>query len=110
MTESAAAITASTATAAGSAAVMAAATPAATARPPWIPSPSWLTVPSTATSRAASAGRPAANQPDPDRKKVAILIFDGVQIIDYTGTWEVFGQAGFDVFKNRVSTGTGVTA
>jgi len=29
---------------------------------------------------------------------VAILIFDGVQIIDYTGPYEVFGQAGFDVF------------
>ena len=33
-----------------------------------------------------------------ERKKVAILIFDGVQIIDYTGPWEVFGQAGFDVY------------
>ena len=31
-------------------------------------------------------------------KNVAILIFDGVQIIDYTGPYEVFGQAGFDVF------------
>jgi len=30
--------------------------------------------------------------------KVAILIFDGVQIIDYTGPYEVFGQAGFEVF------------
>ncbi|HET6277225.1 MAG TPA: DJ-1/PfpI family protein [Candidatus Polarisedimenticolia bacterium] len=29
---------------------------------------------------------------------VAILIFDGVQIIDYTGPYEVFGQAGFNVF------------
>lgn len=29
---------------------------------------------------------------------VAILIFDGVQIIDYTGPYEVFGQAGFRVF------------
>ncbi len=35
----------------------------------------------------------AANQ-----KSVAILIFDGVQIIDYTGPYEVFGQAGFRVF------------
>lgn len=32
------------------------------------------------------------------RKKAAILIFQGVQIIDYTGPYEVFGQAGFDVF------------
>jgi putative intracellular protease/amidase len=28
---------------------------------------------------------------------VAILLFDGVQIIDYSGPWEVFGQAGFEV-------------
>jgi putative intracellular protease/amidase len=31
-------------------------------------------------------------------KKVAILIFDGVQIIDFTGPYEVFGAAGFDVY------------
>lgn len=37
------------------------------------------------------------------RKKVAILIFDGVQIIDYTGPFEVFGQAGFDVFTVSAS-------
>ncbi|HEX7529449.1 MAG TPA: heavy metal-binding domain-containing protein, partial [Thermoanaerobaculia bacterium] len=29
------------------------------------------------------------------QKKVAILIFDGVEIIDYTGPWEIFGTAGF---------------
>ncbi len=29
---------------------------------------------------------------------VAIVLFDGVQIIDYTGPYEVFGQAGFKVF------------
>lgn len=29
---------------------------------------------------------------------VGILVFDGVQIIDYTGPYEVFGQAGFKVF------------
>lgn len=29
---------------------------------------------------------------------VAVLIFDGVQIIDYTGPYEVFGQGGFRVF------------
>ncbi|GLH74784.1 hypothetical protein GETHLI_32860 [Geothrix limicola] len=31
-------------------------------------------------------------------KKVAILIFDGVEIIDYTGPYEMFGAAGFQVF------------
>ncbi|MGQ8365527.1 DJ-1/PfpI family protein [Glaciecola sp. 1036] len=30
--------------------------------------------------------------------KVAILMFDDVQIIDFAGPYEVFGQAGFDVF------------
>jgi putative intracellular protease/amidase len=38
-----------------------------------------------------AAGRPA-------RMNVAILIFDGVQIIDYAGPYEVFGQAGFNTF------------
>ncbi len=32
------------------------------------------------------------------RPKVAILIFDGVEIIDYTGPWEIFGAADFEVF------------
>ncbi|HEV8702074.1 MAG TPA: DJ-1/PfpI family protein [Candidatus Polarisedimenticolia bacterium] len=32
------------------------------------------------------------------RKKAAILIFEGVQIIDYTGPYEVLGQGGFEVF------------
>lgn len=31
-------------------------------------------------------------------KSVAILIYPGVQIIDFTGPWEVFGQAGMRVF------------
>jgi putative intracellular protease/amidase len=31
-------------------------------------------------------------------KSVAILLFDHVQIIDYSGPWEVFGEAGFKVF------------
>jgi putative intracellular protease/amidase len=30
--------------------------------------------------------------------KAAILIFDGVQIIDFTGPYEVFGQAGINAF------------
>ena len=35
---------------------------------------------------------------------VAILLFDGVQIIDYTGPYEVFGQAGLRVFTVSTST------
>ncbi|MEL6543140.1 MAG: DJ-1/PfpI family protein [Myxococcota bacterium] len=36
----------------------------------------------------------ARNQPT----TVAILVFDGVQIIDFSGPYEVFGQSRFDVF------------
>lgn len=39
-----------------------------------------------------------AERPERIRKKVAILIFDGVQIIDYTGPYEVFGQAHWEVY------------
>jgi putative intracellular protease/amidase len=43
------------------------------------------------------------------RKKVAILIFPGVQIIDYTGPYEVLGQAGYEVFTVAASTDPLVT-
>jgi putative intracellular protease/amidase len=29
---------------------------------------------------------------------VAILLFDGAEIIDYAGPWEAFGEAGFEIF------------
>lgn len=32
------------------------------------------------------------------RVKVAIMVFDYVQIIDFTAPYEIFGEAGFDVF------------
>jgi copper(I)-binding protein/putative intracellular protease/amidase len=48
--------------------------------------------------KGSAASMPAPGQLAAQRRKVAILIFDGVQIIDYTGPWEVFGQAGFDVY------------
>lgn len=43
------------------------------------------------------------------RRSVAILIFDGVQVIDFAGPYEVFGQAGYDVFTvaktgNKITT------
>lgn len=41
--------------------------------------------------------RPAPHR-HPQGKNAAILIFEGVQIIDYTGPYEVFGQAGFNVY------------
>jgi putative intracellular protease/amidase len=51
-----------------------------------------LTVHSLAQSPALSGPAPAA-----PRKSVAILIFDNVQIIDFTGPWEVLDEH-FDVF------------
>lgn len=44
------------------------------------------------------------------RKNVAILVFNGVQIIDYTGPYEVLGQAGFNVFTVSNDTATILTA
>ena len=46
--------------------------------------------------------------------QVGILIFDGVQIIDYTGPYEVFGQGGYRVFtvaeeKRPLHTAMGMT-
>jgi putative intracellular protease/amidase len=48
------------------------------------------------------------------RSKVAILIFDGAQIIDFTGPYEMFQAAGFDVYtvaatKEPVTTVAGMT-
>jgi len=45
--------------------------------------------------------------------QVAILVFDGVQIIDYTGPYEVFGQANYQVHlvsktKGRIVTSMGM--
>jgi putative intracellular protease/amidase len=38
----------------------------------------------------------AARAPSP---KVAVVVFDGVEIIDSTGPWEFFGAAGYDVYS-----------
>ena len=48
------------------------------------------------------------------RKKVAVLVFTGVQIIDFTGPYEIFGTAGFDVYtvgetKEAITTAMGMT-
>jgi putative intracellular protease/amidase len=50
----------------------------------------------------------------PARPRVAILLFDGVEIIDYSGPYEVFGAAGFDVYtvgrsKAPLTTSMGLT-
>jgi putative intracellular protease/amidase len=54
---------------------------------------SLLSAPGAGAVRSAGVGQK-------ERKPitVAIVLWDGVQIIDYSGPWEVFGQAGFKVF------------
>lgn len=59
------------------------------------------------------AGASSATAPA-ERPKAAILVFEGVQIIDYTGPYEVFGQGGFDVYtvaetKDALTTAMGMT-
>lgn len=51
----------------------------------------------------------AAAAPD-ERKKVAILLFNGVEIVDYTGPYEMFGAAGCNVYTVGVSTQPVTTA
>lgn len=46
-------------------------------------------------SASSSQAQVSANK---SKLNVAILMFDGVQIIDYTGPYEVFGSAGFNVY------------
>jgi len=43
------------------------------------------------------------------RKKVAIMLFPGVQIIDYTGPFEVLGEAGYDVYTVAAKPGSLIT-
>lgn len=40
---------------------------------------------------------------DNSDKKVAVVLFPGVEIIDFSGPWEVFGAAGMDVFSVAAS-------
>jgi putative intracellular protease/amidase len=59
-----------------------------------------------ATAAAAAAAHP--------HKRVAILLFNGVEIIDYTGPYEVFGAADFEVFtvaesREPITTAMGMT-
>ena len=55
----------------------------------------------------------AATAPAPDRKKVAVLVFNGCEVIDFTGPYEMFGAAGCDVYtvgasKEAVTTAMGL--
>jgi putative intracellular protease/amidase/predicted RNA-binding Zn-ribbon protein involved in translation (DUF1610 family) len=40
----------------------------------------------------------SANKERQPKTTVAILLFDGAEIIDYAGPWEAFGEAGFQIF------------
>jgi transcriptional regulator GlxA family with amidase domain len=59
-----------------------------------------------------SCGMPLipASQARASRPKVAILVFEGVQIIDFCGPYEVFGQAGYEVFTVGATTAPLLTA
>ncbi len=68
----------------------------------------------SAQASYATNNRPPAQQVLARSKKVGIFIFDGVQIIDFTGPYEVFGQAGFEVFTvaekpDPITTAMGMT-
>jgi putative intracellular protease/amidase len=63
---------------------------------------------------AAGEVRASAKAKTPREKKVAILIFPGVEIIDFSGPYEVFGAADFDVYtvaetKDPVVSAMGLT-
>jgi putative intracellular protease/amidase len=56
----------------------------------------------------------AAATPDPARKKVAILVFNSCEILDFSGPYEMFGAAGCDVYtvaatRDPVTTAMGLT-
>jgi putative intracellular protease/amidase len=42
--------------------------------------------------------------PETHRISVAVLLFDGAEIIDYAGPWEAFGEAGFKIFTVAATT------
>jgi putative intracellular protease/amidase len=65
-----------------------------------------------AGSAAAKAAAQAAA--DPDRKKIAILVFNGVEVLDFAGPYEMFGAANGDVYtvaatKDPVTSAMGLT-
>jgi hypothetical protein len=54
---------------------------------------------SAAACGTVSSCMPAVADPSaPAPKKVAILIFDDVAMIDYAGPYEVFSHAGYNVY------------
>jgi len=65
-------------------------------------------------AQTSATSQPVLQQTRAQSKKVAIFIFEGVQIIDYAAPYEVFGQAGFEVFTvaqkaGALTTGMGMS-
>lgn len=52
-----------------------------------------IAVTATFSGSLAAAPHPATHPAAARPRNLAILVFEGVQIIDYTGPWEVFGHA-----------------
>jgi putative intracellular protease/amidase len=68
----------------------------------------------TLVEAGSTASKAAAPVEATDAKRVAILVFNGVEILDFTGPYEMFGAAGCDVYtvaatKDPVSTAMGMT-
>ena len=64
-------------------------------------------------TQAEAKKQAAAAAAQPPAKKVGILVFNGVEIIDFTGPYEMFGTAGYDVYtvaatKDPVTTAMGM--
>ncbi len=55
-------------------------------------------IPKGSEAQAAQMNRHSRQHEIAHEKRVAIFIFDGVQIIDCAAPYQVFGQAGFEVF------------
>jgi len=68
----------------------------------------------TLVEAASAAAKPARDPDHPDQKRVAILVFNGAEILDFTGPYEMFGAAGCDVYtvaatRDPVTTAMGLT-
>ncbi len=58
----------------------------------------------------ACLGMTTLAKADESPTRVGILMFDGVQIIDFAGPYEVFGQAGFEVYTVSANGGRVTTS
>jgi putative intracellular protease/amidase len=68
----------------------------------------------TCGMKLVEQGEANAAAPTSARPRVALLVFTGVQIIDFTGPYEIFGTAGYDVYtvaetKDPITTVNGMT-